>query len=149
MHKHYICLPVNTSHTIRLMPMFRCVHKDNTQVRVSHTIRQVILFYTRRLLTILRCIQQQHANYRSLFPFFLMLSHHGISRFSVSFFLVADVSSHRRSVLTSGGLMGGGYFCGCFWHFSADVLHSVGRVPVTAGDSRSWCQEFSLGACIL
>jgi hypothetical protein len=44
--------------------------------------------------------------------------------------------------------MGGGYFCGCFWHFSADVLHSVGQVPATAGDSRSWCQAFSLGACI-
>jgi hypothetical protein len=64
------------------------------------------------------------------------------------FVLVADVYSQRRSVLTSGGTMGDGCFCGCFWHFSADMLHSVGQVPVMAGDSRSLCQAFYLGACI-
>jgi hypothetical protein len=46
-----------------------------------------------------------------------MLSHHGIRRFSVSFFLVVDGSSHRRSILTSGGLVGVDTFVDVFGIF--------------------------------
>jgi hypothetical protein len=114
MHKHYICLPVNTSHTIRLMPISRCVHNDNTQVRLSHTIRQVRLFHTRRRLTIFAAYNDNTQMTGLYFLFFLCCLTMALVAFLYLFFLLQMVPPIEGAFLLQAGSWGVDTFADVF-----------------------------------